>query len=255
VTVAVSSVASGDRTGAGAILLGTTDDTGAAYVTALLYDPSLGAGGVGGAAPVISGNFALQLGWSDPTVVSTSDPFSYGSAKGLADGHSCTLQVIAWDSSDGFLNQVLITGVLWDPVSFVSDLFGKAAYLTAGAVVTGPPPINTLALSTSSPIALSNPYSGTGALDLSGAGAVAKGMQWQVASAPSGAGETLGFLPTYEERVLQLVAYFLLADSSLVPEIPTDTHSAQGIIRFGGRPDHIDYWVTPGFTVNLWWLI
>src|SRR5205085_9053517 len=97
-------------------------------------------------------------------------------------------------------------------------------------------PVTQLSLSTSSPVPLVGPYSGQGQFNLASARVAAAGMQWQVRSAPAGAGLERGWLPDYESRVLQLVAYYRLADGSFVADVLVEPHAAQGIILFDSQP-------------------
>lgn len=56
--------------------------------------------------------------------------------------------------------------------------------------------------------------------------------------------------------MLQLVAYYRLADGEIVGEAIVSTRAAQGLVVFDkGTPDHVDYWVTDGFAVSMWWLV
>jgi hypothetical protein len=238
--------------GQGIRLYGHTDQ-GIAGTTAECFitvaDFALGLQATDAHGFIVLPNFALLLGL-DAATGGFQTP-----QNGLDLGHGVSVQVTIVQPFPVVLDNQTFGGFFHDPISGISSLLG----LVAGQVhipAPGGPALAGLKLSTADPSVLANPFSGTGTLFSSGGAHTPAGIQWQIASAPSGAGQELGSLPIYEERALQLVAYYQLGDLAYVPDITENQHEAQGISLFDRAvPDHIDYWIAPGYTVNFWWLI
>src|SRR6185503_13968448 len=76
------------------------------------------------------------------------------------------------------------------------------------------PPPNLLVKSTSSPVALSNPYSGSGNVLAVDSGIQAYGLHWAVNSAPSEAGTTGRSILIYLEPYMSFSVHYTLADAS-----------------------------------------
>ena len=131
------------------------------------------------------------------------------------------------------------------------------AGITAGVVdqFAAPPP-DLLVKSTTSPVALTNPYSGSGNLLTEDGGVHAFGIHWSVNTAPSEAGRSSRSILIYEVPYWSMSVHYTLADASTFIGETIISGLAEGFHLFTtASPTSIAYHVLPGWTVHLDWLI
>jgi hypothetical protein len=129
--------------------------------------------------------------------------------------------------------------------------------LAAGVIdLFSVPPPDQLLQSTTSPVVLSNPYSGS-ASEFTGSGGVnAFGLHWAVSTSPSGAGRSVRSVTVFEQQFLSFSLHYTLADASDVVGDSYLTGAAEGFYLFAiARPVSIQFNVLPGFTVTFAWLV
>jgi len=129
--------------------------------------------------------------------------------------------------------------------------------ITAGVIdqFSVPPP-DQLVRSTVVPVALANPYAGSGNLLTTAGGISAFGLHWAVNSAPSEAGRSVRSLVIYQERFLSFSLHYLLADLSDFIGDTLITGDAEGFYLFQiARPASLAYNILPGWTLHLDWLV
>ena len=118
------------------------------------------------------------------------------------------------------------------------------------------PPPNLLVKSTSSPVALSNPYSGSGNVLTLDSGIRAFGLHWAVNSAPSEAGTTGRSILIYLEPYMSFSVHYVLADFTDFIGETVLSGAAEGFHLFQtARAASVAYHILPGWTVHLDWLI
>jgi hypothetical protein len=129
--------------------------------------------------------------------------------------------------------------------------------ITAGVIDQfSVPPLNQLVKSTASPVALSNPYSGSGNLLTVSGGVKAFGLHWAVNSAPSEAGLSGRSILIYAEPYLSFSVHYVLADASDYIGETVLTGDAEGFHLFTtADPASLAYHILPGWTVHLDWLV
>jgi hypothetical protein len=129
--------------------------------------------------------------------------------------------------------------------------------ITAGVIelFTVPPP-HELVRSTTSPIALSNPYTGSFPLTTQSGGKAAFGFHWAVSSAPAGAGLSPRSLVVYDEPFLTVTPYYTLADASIIAGETLSMRVEEGFHLFETvLPTTMQVDILPGWTVALNWMV
>jgi hypothetical protein len=118
------------------------------------------------------------------------------------------------------------------------------------------PPPNLLTKSVTSPVALSNPYSGSGNVLAVSGGVQAYGLHWAVNSAPPEAGTTGRSVLIYLEPYMSFSVHYVLADASDFIGETVLSGAAEGFHLFHtARAASVAYHILPGWTVHLDWLI
>lgn len=129
--------------------------------------------------------------------------------------------------------------------------------ITAGVIdLFAVPPPDKLIKSVTSPVALANPYSGSGNLVTTTGGVSAFGLHWAVNTSPPEAGRSSRSILVYDEPFLSFSVHYVLADlSDLIGETIL-TGDAQGFHLFDtALPATLAYHILPGWTVHFDWLI
>jgi len=118
------------------------------------------------------------------------------------------------------------------------------------------PTFNFITSSVTNPSPIFNPLTGTTVLTPSVGLASSFGIVWAVSFAPAQAGQTLGVLPTYEDRVFDLVVTHTLASGLVVVSQRFDTHESNGILFWENLlPSNVTIEVFPHFELTVEWLI
>ncbi len=125
------------------------------------------------------------------------------------------------------------------------------------------PSFNFMTTSTSIPSTIVNPLVGTAVLSAGPTPpgipdplSVSYGIVWAVSFAPPFAGVTLGALPTYQDRVFDLVVTHTLSSGLVVVTQRFSTHQSNGILFWENLlPSNVLIDVFPNFEVTLEWLI
>lgn len=129
--------------------------------------------------------------------------------------------------------------------------------ITAGIIdLAQVPPPNQLVKSTASPVALANPYSGSGNILTVSGGVHAFGLHWAVNTAPSEAGRSPRSILLYAEPYWSFSVHYTLADASDFIGETVLSGAAEGFHLFQtAQPASLAYHILPGWTVHLDWLI
>jgi len=129
--------------------------------------------------------------------------------------------------------------------------------ITAGVIdLFSVPPPDQLVKSLVSPIALSNPYSGSGNLPTHAGGIYAFGLHWAINTAPAEAGRSARSLLIYAEPFLSFSLHYVLADASDFIGDTVLSGYAEGFYLFQvAKPDSLAYNILPGWTVHFDWLV
>ena len=129
--------------------------------------------------------------------------------------------------------------------------------LIQGIIDTAPlPRLTALVQSTVVPIALTNPYSGSGGLPAVFAGQPAYGLIWGVTTFPPSAGSALRNITIFQSEWLALTRIYQTADAnSLVGETEL-IRANSGVLLFdSGQPLQVDYSILAGWECAFAWLV
>jgi len=118
------------------------------------------------------------------------------------------------------------------------------------------PTFNLLTTSVTNPTGIFNPLTGNVVLTPSVGISASFGFVWAVSSAPPRAGVTLGALPTYEDRVFDLVVTHTLGSGLVVVTDRFSTHESNGLFFWShALPDAALFSVFPNFELAVEWVI
>jgi hypothetical protein len=117
------------------------------------------------------------------------------------------------------------------------------------------PPVADLLPSLVSPVALANPYSGSGDIATSSGGVSAYGVRWSVHSFPPGAGGSSRAIIIFEDNWLSFALHYTLADASDMIGDYVLTPAAEGFHLFSvSLPASLHFDILPGWEVDFTWL-
>lgn len=118
------------------------------------------------------------------------------------------------------------------------------------------PPLGLMKLSTTTPTALTNPYSGTFDLTVHSGLASAYGILFSTNSAPAGAGLAQRAALDYEMEWFQFLMQYTLFDGTTVSPDKVGWTTDVGFFLWEiALPSTLHCWVAPGFTANISWII
>lgn len=121
------------------------------------------------------------------------------------------------------------------------------------------PPLAFLRRSTTVPVPLSNPYSGSGNIlchDNFPIPRFAYGFRWAINLAPPEAGRSARAVVTYEQPWFAFALHYKLQDGSDFIADEVQTGIAEGFWLWAiSLPDSLTYSILPGFSAHLDWLV
>jgi len=129
---------------------------------------------------------------------------------------------------------------------------------TAGGVIEHflHPSFRELTSSVTRPTFIPNPLRGTVTLEPGAFLIVSYGIVWAVSFAPPQAGVELGVLPTYEDRVFDLVVTHTLDSGLVVVSQRFSTHESNGILFWENLlPTNVTLSIFPNFELTVEWLV
>jgi hypothetical protein len=119
------------------------------------------------------------------------------------------------------------------------------------------PTFNLITSSVTNPTVIPNPLSGPSNVLVASVGLASSfGIVWAVSFAPPKAGVTLGVLPTYEDRVIDLIITHELNSGLVVVSQRFDSHESNGILFWEHLlPSAVAIDVFPNYELTVEWLI
>lgn len=121
------------------------------------------------------------------------------------------------------------------------------------------PPLSLMKRSSTAPVALANPYSGSGNILCHDTGILPKyayGFRWAINTSPTGAGREARAIVTYEQPWFAFALHYKLSDGTDFIADQVETGIAEGFWIWAiALPDSLTYSILPGFTAHLDWII